>query len=174
MAEATKRLTALRDEAQHGGRMPFFLQMQLLLALAYSELGDHASARHIVQSVLAQAQPEGYIRLFIDAGGTIEQCIRGLLTHLREPPLRLYAQRLLRAFARERGEAAPPTTTDALSPQEMRVLRLLVAGQTNPAIAQELVVSVNTIKAHVKHLYRKLGVTSRVAATQAARQQHIL
>ncbi|HKD77880.1 MAG TPA: LuxR C-terminal-related transcriptional regulator, partial [Ktedonobacterales bacterium] len=128
----------------------------------------------IMRDVLSQAQPEGYIRLFIDNGTVIEQCIRDLIPDLRDPPLRRYAAHLLKTFAQERGETQPAVETDALSPQELRVLRLLVAGQTNPVIANELVVSVNTVKAHIKNLYRKLGVNSRVAATHAARQHHLL
>lgn len=58
---------------------------------------------------------------------------------------------------------------DPLSSQEERVLRLLAAGLTNPEIAQELVLSVNTVKTHVKSVYRKLNVNSRSAAREAAR-----
>jgi LuxR family transcriptional regulator, maltose regulon positive regulatory protein len=174
IAEAQSIVTALLDEAQHVGRMQFSLQMQILLAQAYLGQHDHMNARQIMRDALSRALPEGYIRLFIDNGTIIEHCIRDLIPDLRDPSLRRYAAHLLRAFAQERGEAQPAVEADALSPQELRVLRLLVAGHSNPVIAQELVVSVNTVKAHVKNLYRKLGVNSRVAATHAARQQHLL
>jgi len=174
IAEAIASITALRDEAQYVGRRQFSLQMQILLAHVYLGQEDHVSARQIMREVLSQAQPEGYIRLFVDCGPTIERCIRDLIPDLRDPPLRRYALHLLRAFAQERGETQPVVETDALTSQELRVLRLLVAGETNPAIARELVVSVNTVKAHIKNLYRKLGVNSRVAAAHAARQQHLL
>jgi LuxR family maltose regulon positive regulatory protein len=174
VAEAVTRITALRDEAQRVGRMQFLLQMQILLTQAYLSQRDQIGSRQIMRDALLQAQPEGYIRLFIDSGTMIEQCIRDLIPDLRDSPLRRYASDLLRAFAQERGDTQPAVDPDALSPQELRVLRLLVAGQTNPDIAQELVVSVNTVKAHIKNLYRKLGVSSRVAATHAARQQHLL
>jgi LuxR family maltose regulon positive regulatory protein len=156
------------------GRRQFALQMQILLALAYLGQEDHVSARQIMREVLSQAQPEGYIRLFIDGGPTIERCIRELTSDLRDPSLRRYALHLLRGFAQERGETQPAVETDALTSQELRVLRLLVAGQSNPEIARELVVSVNTVKAHIKNLYRKLGVNNRVAATHVARHQHLL
>lgn len=49
------------------------------------------------------------------------------------------------------------------------MLKLLVAGQSNQEIAQELVVSINTVKDHLKHIYRKLGVNTRLQASEAAR-----
>jgi LuxR family maltose regulon positive regulatory protein len=54
------------------------------------------------------------------------------------------------------------------------VLRLLAAGHANPAIARELVVSVNTVKVHVRNIYRKLNVTNRVAASEIARRLQLL
>jgi LuxR family maltose regulon positive regulatory protein len=57
-----------------------------------------------------------------------------------------------------------------LSEQERRVLRLLAAGRSNPEIAGDLVVSINTVKAHVKNIYRKLDVTNRLEAGAAAQR----
>jgi LuxR family maltose regulon positive regulatory protein len=59
---------------------------------------------------------------------------------------------------------------EPLSEQEQRVLRLLAAGLSNPEIAGELVISVNTVKTHVKNIYAKLNVNNREDARQAARQ----
>jgi LuxR family maltose regulon positive regulatory protein len=70
-----------------------------------------------------------------------------------------------------------PTTSTLivpLSPQEQRVLHLLAAGHSNPAMAQALVVSINTIKTHVKSIYRKLNVTNRVEACTAAQNLQLL
>ena len=59
-------------------------------------------------------------------------------------------------------------------PQELRVLRLLVAGRSNRDIAAEQIVSINTIRTQVQSIYRKLGVNNRVAACEMARQVHLL
>ncbi len=63
---------------------------------------------------------------------------------------------------------------EPLSPQEQRVLRLLVAGMSNAEIASELVVSSNTVRTHVKSLYRKLNVKSRDEAREVARELRLL
>jgi LuxR family maltose regulon positive regulatory protein len=63
---------------------------------------------------------------------------------------------------------------EPLSEQEQRILRLLGAGLTNPEIAQELVVSLNTVKTHVKSIYRKLNVSGRREARQVARLLNLL
>ncbi|HLJ36030.1 MAG TPA: LuxR C-terminal-related transcriptional regulator [Ktedonobacteraceae bacterium] len=63
---------------------------------------------------------------------------------------------------------------ETLSPQEQRVLRLLAAGRSNGEIASDLVVSINTIKAHVKKIYSKLHVSNRIAAIEVARTLHLL
>jgi LuxR family transcriptional regulator, maltose regulon positive regulatory protein len=93
--------------------------------------------------------------------------------------LRTYVQHLLQLFHATAAEANPqitlaPLSSEPLSKQELRVLRLLSAGQTNPQMARELVVSVTTIKDHVKNLYRKLQVSSRLAASEAARRMKLL
>jgi LuxR family maltose regulon positive regulatory protein len=88
----------------------------------------------------------------------------------------------LRAFALVEGAprgALSASSTDSvlfepLSNQELRVLRLLAAGRSNPEIAKELIVSVNTVKAHVKHIYGKLGVNNRWDASEAAHQLNLI
>jgi LuxR family maltose regulon positive regulatory protein len=67
-----------------------------------------------------------------------------------------------------------PVLIEALTPQEQRVLRLLAAGRSNGEIASDLVVSINTVKAHVKKIYSKLHVGNRVAASEVARALHLL
>ena len=62
---------------------------------------------------------------------------------------------------------------ESLSAREVEVLRLLAAGRDNAAIAEELIVSQNTVKAHVKAIYRKLAVTNRAEASAAARDLHL-
>jgi LuxR family maltose regulon positive regulatory protein len=83
-------------------------------------------------------------------------------------------QAFARAMLHELTPAGELTATNLLSPQERRVLRLIAAGRTNIEIAAELVVSVNTVKVHVKSIYRKLNVTSRLEAASTARELSLL
>ncbi|GHO71713.1 hypothetical protein KSC_106050 [Ktedonobacter sp. SOSP1-52] len=101
-----------------------------------------------------------------------------LLPELHETSLNSYVRTLLYAFAQEAGRQPVKETPDAegrpvliepLSAQERRVLRLLVAGQSNPEIARELIISVNTVRTHVQSVYRKLGVHRRIEASEVAR-----
>jgi DNA-binding NarL/FixJ family response regulator len=69
--------------------------------------------------------------------------------------------------------AAPPDT-HGLAPRELQVLRLVVAGKTNKAIAAELVVSERTVDRHVSNIFTKLGVSSRAAATAFAYQHQLV
>ena len=77
---------------------------------------------------------------------------------------------------------APPSTATAfappphtrLTPREMDVLRLVALGLTNPQIAEQLVISPQTVHAHLRSMYSKLGVTTRSAATRFAVEHHIV
>ena len=68
--------------------------------------------------------------------------------------------------------AAPQT--GGLSPREVEVLRYLAAGLTYPGIAERLIISVNTVRHHVKAMYGKLGVSSRAEALARAREMQLL
>jgi len=111
--------------------------------------------------------------------------LRALLPTLQhDTALRAYVQTILRAATQEAGSARASQISlkqggrraedglsiEPLSAQEERVLHLLAAGWSNQEIAREMIVSVNTVKYHVKHLYQKLGVSNRLQASEAARQ----
>jgi LuxR family maltose regulon positive regulatory protein len=109
--------------------------------------------------------------------------LRAILPMIGKEPPDTYVRTLLRAFARQQLEQFAPSVSgspvvasliEPLSPQEQRVLRLLVAGYSNPEIAEALVVSTNTVKTHVGNIYRKLNVKSRKEAHEAVRGQHLL
>ncbi|SRR6266487_3511978 len=113
----------------------------------------------------------------------IHRSLSFLLEHLSANMHIVIATRnaLLAAFEKERSTPAPLAHSTAAAPlpeplshHEQRVLRLLVAGLSNPEIANELVISINTVKTHVKNIYSKLNVNGRKEARDVARHLKLL
>ena len=164
------------SRAQEKRHLRSQLEIQILLALAQADRKQKAEARTRLQQALSQAHGEGFLRVFLAEGEPMAYMLRSLLPGMREKVLRSYGQTILRAFTRP-GEALSVSSSsdfdvlplEPLSPQERRILRLLAAGRTNPEIARELVISVNTVKDHLKHLYSKLNVSNRLEAYEVAR-----
>ena len=101
------------------------------------------------------------------------------LPTLTKRPVSLYVATLLQLFPSQVGSTPGTGATalvfvEPLSQQEIRVLRLLVAGLSNGEIASELVVSTNTVKTHVKSIYRKLNIRSRQEARLVANELKLL
>ncbi|QBD77494.1 hypothetical protein EPA93_16445 [Ktedonosporobacter rubrisoli] len=172
LLQFTHLLIAAREN-QHGYHA---VQIQILLALAHAACNQHKQAHYWLRQALLQTMQEGYVRLFLDEGRSIITLLRALLPTLQhEPTLRSYVQRLLQATSWRSGLAQKAQSTFGspffvpLSEQEERVLQLLAAGWSNQEIARELIISVNTVKYHVKHLYQKLGVSNRLQASEVAR-----
>lgn len=180
--EALVLLLSWQIEAQERGSVRGLLQILLLQALAHQARKEAPQARQALLQALTLARPEGYQRLFLDEGPVLSELLRSLLPEIHEAQLAGYVRELLRAFTHEPGErasshpasTAEPLLIEPLSPQERRVLRLLSAGRSNPEIASELVVSVNTIKTQVQSIYYKLGVNSRQEAREAAHKLRLV
>jgi LuxR family maltose regulon positive regulatory protein len=103
--------------------------------------------------------------------------LQAILPTLTNRSLNLFASALLHSFSTSITSHASTNSAEpieALSQQELRVLRLLIAGLSNADIAKELVVSTNTIKTHIKSIYRKLNVSSRSEARELARELKLL
>jgi LuxR family maltose regulon positive regulatory protein len=128
------------------------------------------------------AEPEGYIRSFVDEGAQIE----ALLYRMRKRDCRNgptpYLDTLLTAFQQERKGPAQveeesikmQPIAEPLSGRELEILHLLVRGASNQEIAQELVIVIDTVKRHISHIFSKLGVKNRVQAIRQAQALGIL
>ena len=176
-------LEHLLAAAETAGRQQNVLKMQLLLSLIYAELGNTTKVNALLTKILAFAYTQNYRRLFLDEGPALEKLLRQLAPTLSrsKKELRAYLQTLLLAYEQPAKSMAIPLSThnntflmEPLSKQEEKVLRLLAAGQTNPQIARELMVSINTVRTQVQSIFRKLDVNNRQEASQVARQHHLV
>jgi len=148
----------------------FWLYVSLLQALVQAKMGAMDTAVPLFQQTLTQAEPGGYVRLFIN----FPDAALYRLLHLaaNNPVTTEYARTLLTHCDPQTAE--PDPAIQPLSPRELDVLRHLAAGRTNRDIANEMILSLNTIKAHTRRLYAKLDVNNRTQAVARARNLHLL
>jgi LuxR family maltose regulon positive regulatory protein len=173
--EAMGLLERLLKAAEEGGRTGSVIEILMLQALARRIQGDSPSALEPLERALTLAEPEGYVRAFVDEGSPMEQLLleaaaRGIMPG--------YTGKLLAAFGAEppesAGESPLPTSpasqplVEPLSGRELEVLRLFGTELSGPEIADELVVALSTVRTHTKSVYRKLGVKNRRAAVKRA------
>jgi LuxR family maltose regulon positive regulatory protein len=181
--EAIRLLSRLEEIARSAQRMGRVIEILLLEALALQKISDSEQAILAVTKCLALAEPEGYVRLFLDEGQSMQMLLAQWLAHASPGLLRDYATRLLSAFDAEplaaaaSQEKASPVgeLVEPLSQRELEVLHLMALGRTNQEIARQLIVAPGTIKAHTASIYRKLEVANRTEAVarQAARYPHL-
>ena len=174
-AAAVRQLESWLEEVRDDGRTRSEIEILVILAQAYVSLRDQERAGQALEQALVLGRAEGFRRIYLDEGEKLSPILRDTLPRLQEEPLVAFARGLLYALSKGRtgSQAAPQQDPEAfvepLSDQEQRVLRLLAGGLSNPEIANELFISINTVKTHVKNIYGKLGVNSREEARQAAR-----
>jgi LuxR family transcriptional regulator, maltose regulon positive regulatory protein len=149
------------------------IERDVLRAVALRATGNGETALAAIENALASAEPEGIRRPFLSAGRGVREL---LADHLRKNVThRWFASELLRSLDGANGTQMLPTELlEPLSAREGEVLRFLPTMMSNSDIASELFVSVNTVKTHVKSIYRKLDVTRRQDAVRRARQLHLL
>jgi LuxR family transcriptional regulator, maltose regulon positive regulatory protein len=177
LEEASRQLERLLVATQKVGHTRLMLEIQVEMVLVAAARKRKAEAQRLLRKVLAQAFDRNALRLFLDAGEQMALLLRSLLPQLHDQPLLAYIRALLSAFPvqQQRGtQTLASPLVEPLSPQEMRVLRLLVQHRSNADIADALVVSVNTVRTQVQSIYRKLGVHTRSAASEVARELHLI
>lgn len=166
--DATPLLERLLRAAEDGGRVGSALEVLVLQALARQAAGDLPRALDVLARALTIAEPEGYVRLFVDEGPPMASLLRTCAAHGGVPA---YVHRLLAASTTTPERAQPPAQRGLVGPlssREVDVLRLLGSDLDGPAIARQLFVSLNTLRTHTRNIYAKLGVSSRRAAVRRA------
>jgi LuxR family maltose regulon positive regulatory protein len=134
--------------------------------------GDVPAAMVPLERALALAEPEGYVRKFVDEGAPMAVLLEAAAARGISPS---YVRRLLNAFgSNESRTPGKQNLIEPLSERELDVLRLLATDLGGPEIARELVVSLNTVRTHTKNIYTKLGVNNRRAAVRRAEELDLL
>jgi LuxR family maltose regulon positive regulatory protein len=148
------------------------VEARVLLAVAADRQHRDSAALAAVTDAIDLAHPEGLIRPFLDAGPRAAALIR---RHRHVTARHLdFTGRLLPATAPTRGEPSAQPLPERLSERELIVLRYLPTMLKAAEIAQDLFVTVNTVKSHLRAIYRKLDVTTRRAAVDRARELNLL
>ncbi len=168
-------LARLLEAAEADERTGSTIEILVVQALAYEAQGDFPGAIASLERALILAEPEGYVRIFAEAGTPMVRLLREAMTRSITPT---YTHRLLTAletWGQPQDNAptasvvpAPQPLIEPLSQRELDVLRLLNTELSGPEIARELVVALSTVRTHTKHIYSKLNVTNRRAAVKRA------
>lgn len=171
--QAARLLAPLLEAVEQRGFNRQVVEVLVLRAILSSSKGDRGEAMIALVRALLLAEPEGYIRIFVDEG----PAMRELLEQARTRGIAHgYVNRLLAAFGAEPRQGSPVAAplVEPLSGRELEVLQLVAAGLSSREIADRLVITPGTAKNHVKSIYGKLAVHSRVQAVQRARELGLL
>ncbi|MFZ1474554.1 MAG: LuxR C-terminal-related transcriptional regulator [Anaerolineae bacterium] len=168
-------LARLLQAAEAQKRRDSALDILLVQALAHEAQGNRPQALAALERALALAEPEGYVRIFVDEGEAMRLLIEKQSRN-RDHPLSDYVDKLLAAFTQP--VAAPKSAIihqksdmiEPLSERELEVLKLLRTELSGPEIAGQLIVSLNTFRTHTKNIFDKLGVNNRRAAVRRAEE----
>jgi LuxR family maltose regulon positive regulatory protein len=178
-AAIVRLLDRLRKAAEADERLSDRILILVLLALAHAVGRDPHQALAPLLAALELAEPEGYIRTFVDEGAPMRALLLSQRAHLlgREAgnPQLAYIDRLLDAFPQD-VLAVPTASTSSqlLSDRERAVLQLLATGRSVQEIAAVLVISAHTARTHVKNIYAKLDAHNRVEAIERGRALNLL
>jgi LuxR family maltose regulon positive regulatory protein len=179
LSEATHLLESLIKDSENAGANGNLLSLLPLQSVVQLDLGNQEGALDILTRALIMAEPEGYARTYISLGEPMARLLRLAIQHDIQPP---FCAQLLDAIENKQARdqdlrvsrpAKKPVSVngvyESLSRRELEVLQLIAEGCTNQEIAQELVLSLYTVKSHARNIYSKLGVKNRTEAVARAR-----
>jgi LuxR family maltose regulon positive regulatory protein len=157
---AIQLLDRLLQAAEEGLWMNSVIEILVLQALARQARGDITGALVPLEAALTLAEPEGYVRIFMDEGKPMAELLKR-------------AGKNKSSFLEKQAVSRQPLI-EPLSEHELEVLRLLKTELSGPEIARERSVSLSTVRTHTQHIYAKLGVNNRRAAVRRAEELGLL
>ena len=167
--DAVRLLNRLIASAEAAGRLGHTIEMLALQALAAWAAGHEDQALASLVRALLRAEPEGYVRAFVDEGRPMAGLLHKAAARGITPD---YTRQLLAALAAGDDPAAsrlPETVAliEPLSERELEVLRLVASGASNQDIAAQLSIALTTAKKHISNILRKLGAANRTEVVGA-------
>lgn len=183
-ADALGLLERALPQVEQMDRPNLVIEMEILRALTYQASGKIALAFSALEHALTLAEPEGYVRTFVDEGEPLRSLMADCRLQMEKQgrdqcKSAAYMDKLLTAFPQTVPAPQPVThrqpsaigpLAEPLSERELDVLRLLPSDLSTTEMADQLVVSVNTLRTHLKNLYGKLGAHSRYEAIARAKE----
>lgn len=180
-AEAQAFLEDLLIKLENWERPILVIETHILLALALFRQHKIEPAINQLEIALSLAEPEGFMRTFLNEGESLHALLKLTVANLKAESLRAYGQRLLQAFSSggyqsKKGEISEKSgvSIETLSERELDVLRLLASSLSAQEMAAELVVSVHTVRSHIKNIYSKLNVHNRYGAVERGKELGII
>ncbi|MEQ8677789.1 MAG: LuxR C-terminal-related transcriptional regulator [Aggregatilineales bacterium] len=168
--ELTHLLERLLDTAEGEKRMGSVIEIRILQARLHWTLLNGKVALASLQPALQLAEPEGYVRIFVDEG----QVMKAMLTEaVTQDIFPTYSRKLLTAFdsasSLPASRASQPLI-EPLSERELEILQLVADGLSNREVSKRLFIALNTVKGHNRNIYQKLQVSRRTEAVARARE----
>ena len=164
-------LERLQNAAEATERAGSMIKALILRALGHKAQGDEDQAVAMLERSLKFAEPEGYVRSFVDEGALMAALLRRVVAKGISPS---YASRLLEAFESLTERPDTRLLSEPLSERELEVLRLVATGMSNAEVSRALFVALSTVKKHINNIYRKLNVNNRTRAVARAREMKLL
>ena len=165
-------LERLLEKAEAGNRLGSTIEILTLRALAYQAQGNMASALKPLKLALILAEPESYVQIFIDEGQPMLSLLQDVIKEDTSSP---FAAQILATLQKDSGDAiVEGPLIVPLSERESEILKLIAAGLRNAEIADQMVISLNTVLYHTKNIYNKLGVNKRTQAVLKAQELNLL
>jgi LuxR family maltose regulon positive regulatory protein len=171
--EAIELLQCLLKAAEEGKRLGSIIEILLLQALAQQIQGNISMALDPLKRALNLAEPEGYVRIFVDEGAPIAELLEKIID-TKVDVSRVFVKKLLSLFRLNKLLKKDNDLVEALSERELEVLRFISAGLSNKKIMDELFLSLSTVKTHIRNIYSKLNVHSRTEAIVRAKELNLL
>ncbi|MCP4535338.1 MAG: response regulator transcription factor, partial [Delftia sp.] len=168
LESALESLSRLLTSAEAHNKIARATEAQIRQALILQVLGRVDQAVRVLERVLSITESEGHVRAFVSKGAPMAKLLRQ--TAARGIAVERVG-RLLAAFGQPKH---PSPLIEPLTEREIEVLRLVAAGLSNREIADELFVTVGTVKRHVSNVYGKLNVNKRTQAVARARELGLL